>query len=234
MDVSQEIGLRIRSYRKRKQMTIDQLAAAICKSKSCVSKYETGQIAVDLPTLYDIAAALEVGLVQLLWLPPDAGPSGAAQAVPAFFAGLSRFYLYYYDGRSKQVIRCVADILEPYGPGKFHVQMYMNAHDYDHYHLCENVYEGVLAHFDTLSSLVLQNQNMEMDLYQISIPSPYMNVPVKWGLAFGISSRPLMPTSTKVLLARSIQKETPDFVKSLLLSKEDIRLMKLYNMLTIL
>jgi hypothetical protein len=75
---------------------------------------------------------------------------------------------------------------------------------------------------------------MMMDHYQVGIPSPYMNAPVKWGLAFGISSRPLMPTSTKVLLSKNIQEETAEFEKDLRFSKEDIRLMKLYNMLTIL
>ena len=39
VDISHEIGERIRYYRKKKQLTIDQLAAAICKSKSCVSKW---------------------------------------------------------------------------------------------------------------------------------------------------------------------------------------------------
>ena len=131
-------------------------------------------------------------------------------------------------------LRSVGDILEETEPGSFHVHMYMNVDDYDHYHLCENVYDGRLTHFDTLSMLVLQNQHMEMDHYQVGIPSPFMNAPVKWGLAFGISSRPLMPTATKVLFARAPQKETPEFEKSLRLSKEDIRLMKLYNMLTIL
>ena len=77
----------------------------------------------------------------------------------------------------------------------------------------KNVYDGMMTHFDTLSLLVMQNQDMEMDHYQIGVPSPYMNAPVKWGLAFGISSRPLMPTSTKVLLAKTIQKKTPELKK---------------------
>ena len=234
MDISHETGDRIRYYRKKKQMTIDQLAAAICKSKSCVSKYENGQIAVDLPTLYDIAAALEVRVTQLLYLPPDRTAGTPSGTVPAFFAGLDRFYCYYYDGRCNSILRSVCDILEQAEPGSFHVHMYMNVDDYSHYHLCENVYDGRLTHFDTLSLLVMQNQHLEMDLYQVGIPSPFMNAPVKWGLAFGISSRPLMPTSTKVLFAKSPQKETPEFEKSLRLSREDIRLMKLYNMLTIL
>ena len=135
---------------------------------------------------------------------------------------------------SAEIVGTVADILEEVGRGAYHIQMYMNVDDYQHYHLCENLYDGVLTHFDALSLLVMQNQHMEMDHYQVGIPSPYMNAPVKWGLAFGISSRPLMPTSTKILFAKSPQKETPEFEKSLRLSREDIRLMKLYNMLTIL
>src|SRR5699024_8546876 len=166
VDVVHETGERIRYYRKKRQMTIDQLAAAICKSKSCVSKYENGQIAIDLATLYDVAAALEVRVTQLLYLPPDRTPGLPGGAVPAFFSGLDRFYCYYYDGRSNSIVRSVGDILEETEPGSFHVHMYMNVDDYDHYHLCENLYDGRLTHFDTLSLLVLQNQRMEMDHYQ--------------------------------------------------------------------
>ncbi len=233
MDISQEAGARIRYYRKQKQITLDQLAEKICKSKSCLSKYETGQIALDIPTLYDIAEALDIRVTQLLYLPKQ-NMDTAAGNIPAFFSGLDRIYIYYYDGRSNQILACVLDILEQVENGKYHIQMYMNVKDYDHYQLCENVYDGTMTHFDTLSLLVMQNQDMEMDHYQIGVPSPYMNAPVKWGLAYGISSRPLMPTSTKVLLSKAIQKETPELEKDLRISKEDIRLMKMYNMLTIL
>lgn len=233
MDISQEAGARIRYYRKQKQITLDQLAEKICKSKSCLSKYETGQIALDIPTLYDIAEALDIRVTQLLYLPKQKMDTAAGN-IPAFFSGLDRIYIYYYDGRSNQILACVLDILEQVENGKYHIQMYMNVKDYDHYQLCENVYDGTMTHFDTLSLLVMQNQDMEMDHYQIGVPSPYMNAPVKWGLAYGISSRPLMPTSTKVLLSKAIQKETPELEKDLRISKEDIRLMKMYNMLTIL
>lgn len=234
MNISQELGARIRYCRKQKQITLDQLAEKICKSKSCLSKYETGQIAIDLPTLYDIADALDVRVTQLLYFPEETGNTPSGGAVPAFFAGLNRFYVYYYDGRSKHILGSVVDVLEKTEAGKFHVHMYMNVKDYAHYQLCENIYDGTMTHFGTLTLLVLQNQGMEMDHYQIAIPSPYMNAPVKWGLAFGISSRPLMPTSTKVLLSKAIQKETPELEKDLRLSKEDIQLMKMYNMMVVI
>lgn len=213
---------------------MDQLAAAVCKSKSSISKYESGQITMDILSLYDIAAALDVRVTQLLYLPPSGYAGAPSGSVPAFFAGLSHLYMYYFDGRTNRVNRSVLDVSAEEEPGVFHVQLYMNVKDYRHYTVCENFYEGALTHYDALSMMVLQNQDMEMDRYQIGIPSPYMNAPTKWALAYGISSRPLMPTSTKVLLSKTIQEETPEFEKSLRISKEDIRLMKLYNMLTIM
>lgn len=234
MDIAQEIGAKIRYYRKKKGMTVDQLAEAVCKSKSSISKYESGQVVMDILSLYDIARALDVKVTQLLYLPPSGYTGAPSGTVPAFFAGLSHFYMYYFDGRTNQVNRCVLDVSSEVEPGVFHVQMYMNVPDFRHYTHCENLYDGTLTHYDALSLIILQNLDMEMDHYQIGIPSPYMNAPVKWALAFGISSRPLMPTSTKVLLSKSIQEETSEFEKNLRLSKEDIRLMKLYNMLTIM
>lgn len=234
MNIAKEIGVKIRCYRKRKHMTVEQLAAAICKSKSCVSKYESGQITIDIVTLYEIAQKLDVKVTQLLYLPLAARTGAPSGSVPAFFSGLNHLYMYYYDGRKNRINRCIVDIFSEVEPGVYQVQVYMNVDDYSHYQMCENFYDGRLTHHDALSTLMLENQSMEMDNYQVGIPSPYMNAPTKWALAFGISSRPLMPTATKVLLSKTVQKETPEFEKELRLSKEDIRLMKQYNMLTVL
>ena len=234
MNIAEETGSKIRHYRKIKQMTVEQLAAAIRKSKSCVSKYESGQIIIDVVTLYEVAQALDVKVTQLLHLPLSPHPGAPSGSVPSFFVGLSHLYMYYYDGRKNRLTRCVVDIFSEVEPGVYQVQMYMNVDDYSHYQQCENLYDGVLTHYDALSTLIMKNQSMEMDNYQVGIPSPYMNAPTKWALAFGISSRPLMPTSTKVLLSKTVQKETPEFEKELRLSKEDIRLMKQYDMLTVL
>ncbi len=234
MNVAKEIGAKIRHYRKMKHMTVEQLAAAVCKSKSCVSKYESGQITMDVATLYEIAQTLDVKVTQLLYLPLAARSGMPAGTVPAFFSGVNHLYMYYYDGRKNRINRSVIDIFSEVEPGVYQVHVYMNVNEFVRYQLCENLYDGYLTHYDAFSTLILENQSMEMDNYQMGIPSPYMNAGTKWALAFGISSRPLMPTSTKVLLSKTIQKETPEFEKELRLSKEDIRLMKQYNMLTIL
>ncbi len=233
MEIEKEIGNNVKFYRKKCNMTLDDLAAAICKSKSCLSKYEHGQIAMDITTLYEIARALHVQAQQLLCFEEPEDTPGVSRSVPAFFQGLRRFYLYYFDGRCKKITRSVADILDAEDVSHFQVRMYMNISDYRRYHLCENTYIGSIQHYDSISCLRLQNQSMPMDQYQVGIPHPYMDAPVKWGLAYGISSRPLMPTSTKVLVSKQMQEETEEFQKSLLLSKEDVRLMRQYNMLII-
>lgn len=233
MDVAREVGHYIKFYRKQRKMTSEELAEKICKSKSCLSKYENGRIAVDIVTLYEIARALQIRVEQLLYYDGSHVLAEMSPSVPAFFQNLNQFYLYYYDGRKKQVCRCVADIGDKTDTSVFQANMYMNIRDYQHYRLCENTYTGHIYHYDSISCILLQNVEMAMEQYQISIPHPYMNAPVKWGLAYGISSRPLMPTSTKVLVSKEIQEETLELEKDLRLSKEDIRLMKMYNMLTV-
>ena len=63
--ISQHIGSRIRSFRRAQGMTLQQLADKIHKSRASVSKYETGEITVDIETLFEIAEALGVELSQL-------------------------------------------------------------------------------------------------------------------------------------------------------------------------
>ena len=68
--ISTEIGKQIRTFRKKRKMTLEALAAVICKSKSTVSKYENGEIPVDIETLYEIASALQIHVEQLLYCTP--------------------------------------------------------------------------------------------------------------------------------------------------------------------
>ena len=60
------VGSRIRLYRKVKHYTLTDLAERIHKSKATLSKYEIGEITVDVETLFDIAAALGITVQQLI------------------------------------------------------------------------------------------------------------------------------------------------------------------------
>ena len=46
-----EVGSKIRQIRQSRRMTQDELATAIHKSRATLSKYESGDISIDLNTL---------------------------------------------------------------------------------------------------------------------------------------------------------------------------------------
>lgn len=58
--LSKQAGTAVREYRKIRKMSLEQLARMIQKSRSTVAKYETGEISMDLDTLYEISQALNV------------------------------------------------------------------------------------------------------------------------------------------------------------------------------
>ena len=97
-NITREVGSRIRYARKSRGMSMDELAQAIYKTRSAISKYENGQISVDIATLYDIANALKVSIYDLLYRnTPDIDQEYNAE-VPAFFREVSQLYMYFFDG----------------------------------------------------------------------------------------------------------------------------------------
>ena len=91
-NITREVGSRIRYARKSRGMSMDELAQAIYKTRSAISKYENGQISVDIATLYDIANALKVSIYDLLHRnTPDIGQEYNAEVPP--FSGMSPNYI---------------------------------------------------------------------------------------------------------------------------------------------
>lgn len=231
-ETATEMGKRIRTFRRMRNMSIEELAGIICKSKASVSKYERGDIILDIVTLYDIAEALKIHVEQLL-------PSGTERTIistngkkPAFFNGVSQFYSYLFDGRLNQIIRCVFDVLSESEDSKYKIMMYMNFKDYKNYQNCENTYWGYIEHYDALTNILMRNQDTPMEHVTASILASFLDSDTKWGLFFGISSRPMMPISVKMLFSKKPLKEDEALIKQLKISREDIRLLKLYNMLS--
>ena len=73
------VGAQIRRYRKNRQMTLQQLADRIHKSRASVSKYETGEVSLDIVTLTEIARVLEVQPGQLVDLPVQEEEGGRSR-----------------------------------------------------------------------------------------------------------------------------------------------------------
>lgn len=232
--ISIKIGSQIRSIRKKRKMTLEDVSDIIHKSRSTISKYEKGEIAIDIETLYEIADALQVHVEQLLYCSPKRTAISSQSSSPAFFSGVSQFYSYLYDGRSNHLISCVFDVLSETEDGQYKIMMYMNFKEFKNYQHCENTYWGYIEHYDAMTYISLTNQDTPMEKASVQILASYLDSDTKWGLFNGFSSRPMMPIAIKMLFSKSRLKEDAELIRMLKVSKEDVRLLKLYNMLSVI
>ena len=232
-NMNAEVGKLIRNHRKKRKLTLEDVAKRIGKSRSTISKYENGEIAIDIETLYELAEVCDVQVEQLLVRTPNEHPISTDKSIPAFFGSVSRFYGYLFDGRSNDLIRCIFDVRTEPETNRFRIMLYMNYHDPEQYQDCENTYSGYMDHFDALTTIGLVNTETPMEKASCQVLAPYLDAETKWALWTGFSSRPMMPIATKMLLSKTPLTEDGDLIRRLKISKEDIRLMKLYNMLVV-
>lgn len=228
-----EVGKRIRHFRQSRKMTLEELASAIHKSKSTLSKYEKGEISIDIDTLYELADALHIRSEQLLYSKSVENTSPEREISPAFFRGLNHFYAYWFDGRNGQISRSALDVFSQIGTNRYKIAMYMNYADREHYQQAENTYWGYIEHFDALSLIELTHQDTPTEKASIQILASFLDAETKWGLWNGVSSRPMMPVALKMLFSKKPLKEDVELTRQLKLSKEDIRRIKYYNLFSV-
>ena len=110
-EISIYVGKRIRLYRKTKNLTIEAFAGMINKSKATVSKYENGDISIDIETLFTIAEALDISVNQLIdyetAYSAEAGENGEGSRKKL---SKTRYYLYFYDGRRNRIVKNVVEV----------------------------------------------------------------------------------------------------------------------------
>ena len=73
-----------------------------------------------------------------------------------------------------------------------------------------------------------------MEKAYCQILATYTNTDVKWGLFTGLSNSPMMPVAIKMLFSKKRLNQDDELLQKLKVNREDIRLMKQYNMMTVL
>ena len=201
--ITKEVGSRIRYARKSRGMSMDELAQAIYKTRSAISKYENGQISVDIATLYDIANALKISIYDLLHRnTPDINQEYNAE-VPAFFRGVSQLYMYFFDGRVNRAQCTVIDIFPTEESNKAEVLMYMNIKDLAHTGSARAATAASCPTMRHSAPCFLRTTICPWTNTRSASPSPIWTTTRKWVLTYGISCRPLMPSAAKRLLSKT-------------------------------
>lgn len=222
---TEHIGSRMRLYRKALNYTMDDLAQAICKSKSTISKYECGDVSIDAETLFDIADALHISVSQLMDFCPEE-ISTPAFSPRGFFSSPGLYYLYHL-GSAAHIIRSVleitssGDIQQPYA-----VNFYNDVAGYENLHNCFFFYHGNVSYSDVYVNFTLENQSNHVEKCFITAVNPLSGGNRTMGIVSGISNHYLMPVSYKALFSRQIIKNKSQILDALKFSKQELTHLK--------
>lgn len=227
-DLLNYIGKRIRLFRKTRKMSIDGLAKSINKSKATVSKYESGGIAIDIATLFDISRALEIDIRQLIsYTPPEVIPP-----LPPNPFGQTE-YLYLYQLCENKVFSSVIHLKPHRETGKIDATLYYKLADIKDFEKCDCVYHGIMKCHDNIMNFMFENYHNKSETAMINFFIPVKKVSAVSGLMSGIKANNLFPSAFKVILSKDFIKPDEEFKKHLKMSAESYKKLKADNMYTV-
>lgn len=231
-EINIHIGSRIRNYRRMKGMTLQQLADTIHKSRATVSKYETGEITIDIETLYDISSALEVDLNRIT----DYRPAKSKAVTTVDFSGRSAFfhaerlYFYFYDGRNNRLKDGIIDVHKDESiDGCFGASLSIRSVT-PAGRVSEVYYSGNVLYSDTLIRFSFENQYNKLEHDLLYIFNPLELRDFTEGLLCGISSADLRPCAFKCLVTLTPQQPSDELKQQLLISPKELRRWQKMNM----
>lgn len=232
-ELNEYVGNRIRTLRKGKKMSIQQLADAINKSKACVSKYEKGEITIDIPTLFDIAGVLEIAPERLINYQPKQKkePGNSIVGTTSFFKA-SRLYFYYCDGRFSDIKDGVINVHNENGGSSCPADFTINITT-DNGYQTELYYTGMVTYSDMLIRFSFQNQYNSLEEDLLYIFNPLENREGTKGLLCGISSTDFVPVAFKCIVGTQPIAKNEILRERLMFTKEEIAQLRKMNMLTI-
>lgn len=234
--INEHVGKQIRMYRKVQGLTLQQLADMIHKSRASVSKYENGEIALDIETLYDISNALHVNVNQLMDYKSEIEKIEQEVVVPsgkgAFFEA-NRLYFYFYDGRYNRLKDGIIDIHKTSEhPGDYEASFSINS-------ITENgrssaiYYTGKVVYSDMLIRFSFVNQYNILEEDLLYIFNPLEKGDFTEGLLCGISSADLMPCAFKCLVTLEPQEPNEELMNQLMITKKELKRWQKLNMLIV-
>ncbi len=224
-DISRYIGQKVRLYRRIKGITAEELASAIHKTKSTISKYENGEIVMDIEVLAEIARVLDIEVAQLF---DFSVLEKKASAVPKGILSGEEIYLYSYDGRSNKVSSSL--IRTSMAADAVTAVMYLDVPSFDAPEECRALYYGTVEYHDILTRYSLINQSNALEAVTICAMNTMENKATTYGLMLGISTYPLYPVVIKGLFSAKPLPVNEELKERRMISKEDVKLSRAMNM----
>lgn len=181
MNVDEKVGRNIRKYRMAYNMTLKELAVRLHKSVSTVSKYEKGDISLDISTFLELSKIFKVSPLAII------GDEIAEEEEECTYAEtIEKLYMYSYDGIGKVIVKSV-----------------------------------------------IEQQALKSEHIMISCVNNLVNPGQQLALVSGLSNYTMLPVTFKAVISEKEIVNKEKLMNLLAFNKEDLKLMKQMNYLTI-
>ena len=194
---SSKVGAKIRTYRKARNMSLDELSAKINKSKATISKYESGAIAIDIMTLYEISIILQIDITKLVENVASPTPS-----IVKLFETHLPSTLYMYHAHHHKHYLSILNLGATQDNSNIPATLYYKTVDHAASHIkCAGIYHGNLLYSNTHLNLSLTNFQNEFDAIYLLFFIPMEIAEAYSGILLGLQSANMRPAATRVLLS---------------------------------
>lgn len=230
------VGHRIRTFRKARGITQEELGKRIGKGKGVISKYESGEVVLDVDTLAEISDVLEVPVSAFL---SETVPVNQNYSLPyKNFTDSNFIYLYNLLPKKKVngiIPSCIAlmpyedvgEVVNDRAPIK--VYWYSNLKNQDDLTSAVSVIPGMLEVYENLSLLTFVNRKRQNNKTMFFIMNFINDISISDGLQMTVMSFPSMPISNRVVVSKKPIKDEAWLLEKLTINKEDINAIKQYN-----
>lgn len=217
MNRQQEVGERLRKFRKLRGISLEELSAKVYKSKSIISKYELGESVFDIDTLYKIAEVLDIDPGQLF--SPRARKSETADRSGIFRNNMLYLYMVVKIRSTFRLMRC---LLTFGGEDGSTVTMYMQIPDYEHYLDCKTIYTGKLVCHPMSASIYMTNQADRTDyaFFSCAVRGSALHSCVGMMMMSNYSTND--PGALKVILADAPVENEEELTEFLKINRDDL------------
>ena len=147
-----KLNEQIRKYRKSRNISATQLGQLISKSKSTISKYESGKLIPDIITLIEICNILDIDLDELI---PQCERNNINYKQNNLFNS-PKLYFYYYT--QNHLVVSIAELINSKKSDTTKVRFYNGVKSTSKYgNKSSYYYEGKLAYDKTIGYINFEN-----------------------------------------------------------------------------
>lgn len=214
------LGTKLHACRKSQQITLQQLSSVLCKSIATISKYEKGEIAVDLETLIDWCRYLNVDISSLL--PGTRKENDNTNRYRQHF--IERLYLYSYLKHKNKIHLDVIEVDNT----TMNATLYLDVPDASDIYHCSFVYSGKIIYSDVSVSFVFFNMAPPFDMATFSLPTLSENSQYKFGMLSSFSFY-YQNIAIKALASETPITDSDSLLDKLRFSQDDIKKIKQFN-----